>query len=70
MMLRLVHDNTILALDSETPLLIRSHIILQATIISLRVSLSIVATKETHFVHLRCTQTFSCAAFNQHEHPT
>ncbi len=38
MMLRLVHDNTILALDSETPLLIRSLIIHHATILRLCVS--------------------------------
>jgi hypothetical protein len=59
-------DNTILALDSETPLLIRSCIILQYYALSLWCFLVQVITKETHFVCLSVTRPSYDAAFCQH----
>ena len=69
MMLLLAPDNTILALDSETPLLIRSLIILQGYALSLSCLPVQVTTKETHFVYRRSTRLFYCAATDQHYHP-
>jgi hypothetical protein len=66
MMLLLAPDNTILALDSETPLLIRSPIILQGYVLSLWCLPVQVTTKETHFVYLEVTPISYRAVCNQH----